>query len=281
MPLPVSPTAAESTAPGSAAYLRAATEDVLGWSDPKRRLREALAENDFLLYAQHIRALKPELIARPCCEILLRLREEEDNMLPPGGFFPVAEALGMIEDIDRWVVANTVAWCAALADDPTAPVYCVNLSTDAVRNPEFAKHVRTLIQAAAIHGKHLCFEICEADIIAHPQDVRGFIGALRPQGCRFTLDGFGSTQMSFTHLRDLPINYLKIDGSIIRNILRNPGDLARARAITATCKKLDIRSIAGHVETPEILAKLTEIGCDYAQGFGVALPGPLNVLGSD
>ena len=94
---------------GDAVYLRAITENILGWSNPKARLDKALANDDFLLFAQRIIALNPRPQDQACLEIL---REEEDNMLPPGGFFPAAEALSMLEDIDRWVVRHTVAWCA-------------------------------------------------------------------------------------------------------------------------------------------------------------------------
>ncbi len=262
-------------------YLRTATEDVLGWGNPQQRLKQALAKDDFLLYAQPMRALKPEPGDAPCLEILLRLREEEDNMLPPGGFFPFAAALDMLEDIDRWVVRHTIAWCARTEIRLRSPVCCINLSSSALRNPEFASFVRAQINAAGIPGRCLCFEIGEADALEYPQEFRGFIGALRTQGCRFTLENFGSVQVSFTHIRNLPIDYLKIDSGIIHGILRGPGELARARAISTTCRKLGIYSVATHVETPDVLAKLAEIGFDYAQGFIIAQPVPLSGIGLD
>lgn len=255
--------------------LRAVTADVLGWGDPRTRLQKALDEDHFLLYAQRIQALKPDPADRPFCEILVRLQEEEDHMLPPGEFFTVAEELGMLQDIDRWVVAHTIAWCTRIEVRLRSPLCCLNLSADALRNPAFAGYVRALIESEGVPGSCLCFEICETDVLEHPQDVRGFINVLKPRGCSFTLDGFGSVQMSFNHLRDLPVDYLKIDSSIIQNMLHGPGELARARAISTICRKLGIRAIAGHVEKPEIFAKLVEIGFDYAQGFGIGLPAPI------
>lgn len=257
-------------------YLRSATGDILGWSDPQRRLQKALTEDDFLLYAQPIRALKAESGNVPCLEILLRLQEEEDNLLPPGGFFPVAEALDMLENIDRWVVSHTITWCARTEIRMRSPVCCINLSTSAVRNPDFAGFVRAQINAAGIPGQCLCFEINEVDALEYPNDVRGLIGVLRPKGCQFTIENFGSVRMSFAHIRDLPLNFLKVDSGIIHSILRGPGELARARAISATCRKLGIGSIAAHVETQDVLTKLIEIGFDYAQGFGIAQPVPLS-----
>lgn len=257
---------------GDAVYLRAITENILGWSNPKARLDKALASDDFLLLAQRIMALKPRLQDQPFLEILLRLREEEDNMLPPGGFFPVAEALDMLEDIDRWVVRHTITWCAASAEDANAPMCCVNLSTEALLNPDFSVYVRSQLKKQGVSGSRLCFEITESDAIAQPGAALKFIRALKPQGCRFTLDNFGSVKVSFAHIKDLPIDYLKIDGSIIQNIITSSGDLARARAISLTCQRLGIRAIAQSVESKVVLAKLTEIGFDYAQGFGIAHP---------
>lgn len=263
---------------GDVVYLRAITEDILGWSDPKARLQKALKNDDFLLYGQRIMAINPRPEDQNCLEILLRLQEEEDNMLPPGGFFPVAEALGMLEDIDRWVVRHTVAWCAESAKAVNAPMCCINLSSDALLNPDFSVFVRTQLKQHKVHGSRLCFEITEPDVIAHSEAVRKFIRALKPQGCQFTLDNFGSVKVSFAHIKDLPIDYLKIDGSIIQNIMTSAGDLARARAISLTCQRLGIRVIAQSVENQPMLTKLREIGFDYAQGFVISHPGPLTDL---
>jgi len=256
-------------------YLRAVTEDILGWDDPKARLEKALADDNFLLYAQRIRSLKAGPDSHNACEILLRLREEEDNMLPPGGFFPVAEALGMLEDIDRWVVAHTVAWCAAHAD---GPMCCINLSTDSICNPEFAGFVRKQINHAKLPGNRLCFEINETDALAQPAGVRSFIKVLKALDCRFALDHFGSVKISFAHLANLPVDYLKIDGSIVQNIIKSPSDFARARAISLTCQRLNIRTIAQNVERKDILVKLREIGFDSGQGFGISRPCPIDKL---
>lgn len=261
----------------NAVYLRAITEDILGWADPGKRLREALAGDDFLLFVQRIRPLKPG-IEPDCCEILLRLREEEDNMLPPGGFFPVAEALGMLEDIDRWVLARAIAWRVGSANSAAAGFCSINLSTDSICNPSFAGYARSRIAAAGFPARQVCFEITEADSLAHPVAARAFMSALKPLGCRFTMDNFGSVKVSFAHLKDLPVDFLKVDGSIVQNILKNPGDLARARAISLTCQRLGVGSIAGNVESPDVLAKLQEIGFDYAQGFGIALPCRIEAL---
>lgn len=263
---------------GDVLYLRAITEDILGWSDPRARLQKALNNDDFLLYSQRIIAIADYPEDQYCLEILLRLREEEDNMLPPGGFFPVAEALGMLEDIDRWVVRRTVTWCAESAKTNNVPMCCINLSSDALLNPDFAVFVRAQLKQHKVHGSRLCFEITEPDVIAHPEAARKFIRALKPQGCQFTLDNFGSVKVSFAHIKDLPIDYLKVDGSIIQNIRTSTGDFARAQAISLTCQRLGIRAIAQSVESKSVLARLREIGFDHAQGFGISHPEPITDL---
>jgi len=263
------------TPDGNSVYLRAVTEDILGWSDPKARLKKALAENDFLLFAQRIHSLQTRLPAAFFCEVLLRLREEEDNMLPPGGFFPVAESLGMLEDIDRWAVKNTLSWSAGKAD---APVCFINLSLDSIRNPAFAVYVRQQIETKKVPGTQLCFEITEPDVLVQADAVRQLISSLKPRGCLFALDNFGSVKVSFNHVKDLPIDYLKVDGSIIQNILKSSGNLARARAISLTCQRLGIRTIAQNVEQKDVMTKLHEIGFDYVQGFGISHPGPIEGL---
>lgn len=263
------------TPDGDSVYLRAITEDILGWSDPAARLKTALAQNHFLLYAQRIHSLQAGAPGPFFCEVLLRLREEEDNMLPPGGFFPVAEALGMLEDIDRWVVDQTLSWRAKRANPP---VCFINLSIDSICNPAFAVYVRRRIEASQMPGNNLCFEITEPDLLARPDEVHRFIRTLKPLRCMFALDNFGSVKISFNHIKGLSIDHLKVDGSIIQNILKSPGDLARAQAISLTCQRLGIRTIAQNVEHREVLAKLREIGFGYVQGFGISRPRPIDAL---
>lgn len=264
---------------GETIYLRSITDELMGWDDPRAKLEYALSANQFLLFAQKIIALKGDLPDPLCYEILLRLREEEDNLLPPGGFIPVAERYGMMEDIDRWVVRNVIAWYVERkSGDPAwrAPLFCINLSKAAVCGPEFARFVQYEVRQRNFDARALCFEIEEEEIINQHAHVQRFINSLKPLGCRFTVDAFGSVKVSFTHLKGLAIDFIKIDGIIIQNILRDPAELAKARAINTVCRKIGIRTIAEFVESRETLDQLSEIGVDYVQGFGVALPEPLS-----
>jgi EAL domain-containing protein (putative c-di-GMP-specific phosphodiesterase class I)/PAS domain-containing protein len=266
---------------GETLYLRSITDELMGWDDPRSKLEHALKGNQFLLFAQKILPIKTGAPDPDCYEVLLRLREEEDNLLPPGGFIPIAERFGMLEELDRWVVRSVLSWCAdrqTAAPRRRIPLCCVNLFDATVTNVEFARFVLAELARTRVDGRSLCFEISEQDILNHHATVQRFANALRPAGCRFTVDGFGSVKVSFTHLKGLPLDFIKIDGIIIQNILRQPTDLAKARAINTVCSKIGLRTIAEFVETTETLAKLREIGVDYVQGFGVARPQPISKI---
>ena len=262
-----------------ALYLRSITDELMGQEeDPREKLTRALAEDEFLLYAQKILPLKSGGPDPLFFEILLRLREEEDNLVPPGGFLPIAERYGMMPDLDRWVVRTLASWSSTRSRAEPGwrmPLYCVNLSESVLGNAEFARFVRSELQSWNFPGQQLTFEIAEQDAINHHSDVARLMSALKPAGCRFTIDGFGSTKVSFSYLKGLQLDFIKIDGSIILNILRDSAELAKTRAINTVCRKLGVRTIAATVETKESLTQLREIGVDYVQGFGIARPGPI------
>jgi EAL domain-containing protein (putative c-di-GMP-specific phosphodiesterase class I) len=261
-----------------ALYLRSIAAELMGSEDPRERLARALAGDEFLLYAQKILPLKSGAADPVLFEVLLRLREEEDNLLPPGGFIPIAERYGMMPDLDRWVMRSLMAWSTARARAQPAwrmPLFCVNLSEPVLGNADFARFVRSELQSRNFSGRQVTFEILEQDAINHHADVVRLMAALKPAGCRFTIDGFGSTKVSFSYLKGLQLDFIKIDGSIILNLLRDAGELAKTRAINTVCHKLGICTIAETVETREALTKLREIGVDYVQGFGIARPGPI------
>lgn len=268
-------------APGESAdtlHLRSITDELMTGVDPRTRLANALQRNEFLLFAQKILSLKSGAPEPDCYEILLRLQEEEDNLVPPGGFLPVAERCGMLEEIDRWVVRSVIAWCLnklRTSPDWRMPLFCINLSKASVISAEFAGFVRQELERTDFPARVLCFEISEPDAIKQNDGVRRLIAALRPAGCRFSIDDFGSAKVSFSYLKGLAVDFLKIDGSIIRNLTRDPAELAITRAINTECQKAGIRTVAESVENKETLNKLREIGVDYVQGFGIAYPAPI------
>jgi EAL domain-containing protein (putative c-di-GMP-specific phosphodiesterase class I)/PAS domain-containing protein len=245
--------------------------------NPRAELVRALQEDEFILFAQTIRPLAPTPYPW-LFEVLLRLREEEQYMAPPGGFFPVAERYNLMPEIDRWVVRNLIKWTGEKQrSDPAwrMPLYCVNLAGASLHDPEFALYVRHEVQSRKFPGGNLCFEIAEPDVLNQHTAVRAFMSAMRPLGCRFSLDNFGSTQESFAPLKGLTLDFLKIDGTIIQNILTRPDDYTRTQDIVTASHRIGIRTIAAFVESDATLGKLREIGTDYAQGFGISKPGPI------
>jgi EAL domain-containing protein (putative c-di-GMP-specific phosphodiesterase class I)/PAS domain-containing protein len=263
---------------GETVYLESMTEQLIGGSDPRDRLVQALQEDQFILFAQKIKPLAANAPDPHCFEVLLRMQEEEDHMLPPGGFFPVAERYNLMGEIDRWVVRNLLKRCAGKKrDDPAwrMPLYCVNLCGATLCDIGFPRYVESELERYAVPAGNLCFEIAEPDLLDHYRDVHALMRALRPLGCRFTADAFGSVKVSFAPFRELKFDFVKIDGIIIQNMLREQSDLAKTRAIALACRKIGVRTIAEFVETEETLARLRDIGIDYAQGFGIGKPEPL------
>ncbi len=275
---PAPPIAPPGESTGEALYLQSITDQLISGKDPRAKLVQALQEDQFILFAQTIRPLAASTSGPRLFEVLLRLQEEEQYMAPPGGFIPVAEQHNLMVDIDRWVVRNVIKQGLQQQRGDAAwrmPLYCVNLAGVSLRDPQFALYVRDELQREKFPAGNLCFELAEPDVTNDHAAAKAFMGALRPLGCRFTLDAFGSTKVSFAPLKGLPLDFLKIDGVIIQSLLKDPAELAKTRAIVHASKQIGVRTIAEFVETEETCAKLLEIGVDYAQGFGIGRAAPL------
>lgn len=282
---PDPPTDPRTIQPGGegsqALYLRLLNEQLVGWGNPRAMLERALEQDDqFLLLGQKLLSLKSGAADPLLYEVLLRLKQEETNMLPPGGFFPIAESLGMMPDIDRWVVRHVITWAIGWAKKNPGkhlPLMCVNLSGETFEDKSFLPFLEKQLNQAGLQPRALCFELNETDIIEYHRRARDFVAAVRPR-CRVTVDSFGSVKVSFGHLAGLTVDFIKIDGVITQDILRDPAALVKVRAINTASQKLGIRTVAEFVETRQILDKLRETGVDYVQGFGIARPEPLDKI---
>ena len=267
---------------GETLYLESMAEQLISNGDPRERLVQALRKDQFILFAQKIESIAPGSEHGQYLEVLVRLQEEEEHLLPPGSFFPVAERYHLLGEIDRWVVHNLLKWSAARQrDDPAwlMPLCCVNLSSTSLCDPAFASYVQSELKHSNISGKGLCFELAELDLIRHHHNVQALMSLLRPLGCRFTVEAFvGSDEVSFAPFKDLKLDFLKIDGIIIQNILTDSFALAKTKAIVLACQQLGVRTIAELVETEATVAQLRKIGVDYIQGFGISRPAPLAQL---
>jgi diguanylate cyclase (GGDEF)-like protein/PAS domain S-box-containing protein len=242
------------------------------------RIPAALAEGRFALYAQWIVPVQLDATGPPHCELLLRMLDESGELVPPMAFIPAAERYGLMPAIDRWVVEHAFAAMARARVGGSSDLqFSINLSGASLNDGDFLKFVEEQFAAAAIPFRSICFEITETAAIANLARAREVIDRLRSLGCQFSLDDFGTGLSSFSYLKSLRVDYLKIDGSFIRNVARDPIDRVMVDAINRVGHEMDLCTIAEFVESDEILAMLRSVGVDYAQGYGIAVPMPLDL----
>jgi diguanylate cyclase (GGDEF)-like protein/PAS domain S-box-containing protein len=243
------------------------------------RITRALAEERFCLYFQSIMPLLTPQVGRVHGEILLRMIDEQGQLVSPATFIPAAERYNLMPSIDRWVIRTafkTMAQTLPEAPDKTAVVgVSINLSGQSLCDDHLLEFVIEQFRHSGIAAERVCFEITETAVIANLARAMHLITSLRELGCRFALDDFGSGLSSFAYLKRLPVDYLKIDGSFVRGMLENPIDYAIVDSINQIGHVMGILTIAEFVENAAILARLRALGVDYAQGYGIARPQPL------
>ncbi|MCI0733938.1 MAG: EAL domain-containing protein [Methylococcaceae bacterium] len=241
------------------------------------RIHEAIEKNRFVLYAQPIVPLGLEDGQGKHCEILTRMVSEEGQLILPGAFFPASERFNLSPRLDRWVVENTLNWLASNPERLSGLSMCsINLSGHSLGDEEFQNFVTELLGRLNIPPEKICFEITETAAISNLTRAIHFIRALKEQGCRFALDDFGSGLSSFAYLKNLPVDYLKIDGMFITDILDDPIDFAMVRSINEIGQLMGKKTIAEFVESDAIRHKLQQIGVNYIQGYAVGPPVPLD-----
>jgi diguanylate cyclase (GGDEF)-like protein len=241
------------------------------------RLNRALEEDRFALYFQPIIpcANKPGHVTH--LEILIRLIDDDGSVIAPGAFLPAAEKYNLVSSIDRWVIEHTMVWLAATNSSGNRPVnVAVNLSGQTIGSPEMLKFITDKTDETGASPEHIIFDITETAAITNITSATSFMLTLRGYGFRFSLDDFGSGLSSFTYLKKLPIDFLKIDGAFVRDILSDPVDYAMVRSINELGQLLGKETIAEYVETLELADELQRMGINYAQGHAYARPLPLN-----
>ncbi len=243
------------------------------------KINDALSQNRLCLYEQEIAVLNPELSGcLPHSEILIRLQDETGELVGPVEFIPAAERFGLMDDIDRWVIEQVVEHLRQrrLRNLPDK-IYSVNLSGFTLGDPSLARFVLNAIDRANIDASLLHFEVTETAAIRHLDSAVEFMSLLKDRGSCFYLDDFGSGLSSFSYLKELPVDYLKIDGSFVKAMLTESVSLAMVSTINHLAHSMSLKTVAEYVESDALKQKLSEIGVDFVQGFGISKPHPLSV----
>ncbi len=243
-------------------------------------LRGAVEEDRFRLFCQPIVPLADP--AEPVhYELLLRMLDTEGKIVPPNAFIPAAERYGLMAAIDRWVIRTAFGRYRELFHGPGSSQIAINLSGNTLNDESLFDFIQERMLEHEIPPLRVCFEITETAAIHNLSRVTRFIVAMKESGCRFALDDFGSGLSSLTYLKNLPVDYLKIDGSFVRNMTEDAVDRAMVSAINEVGHTTGLRTVAEHVHSDEIVEILREMGIDYAQGYALGRPRPVEEIIGD
>lgn len=238
------------------------------------KISKALEEDRFQLYQQPIVSVINN--SRDHVEILLRMIDEDNHIVSPGAFMPAAERYGLMPAIDRWVIHKIFKYIGDRStSDPirgTDREFAVNLSGDSINDDTLLDYILEEKETHNVPLKNICFEITETVAISNLSKATVFINKLKTHGCKFALDDFGSGLSSFAYLKNLPVNYLKIDGGFVKDICNDVIDRAMVESIQQVGKVMQLDTIAEHVEDELTLLVLKEIGVDFVQGFYLGRP---------
>jgi EAL domain-containing protein (putative c-di-GMP-specific phosphodiesterase class I) len=260
-------------AAGEMKFLDQMSDALAGWNDPAAHLRDALQRNELQLYCQPILALQGG--GFQIAEVLARLREEEKALLPPGDFLPVFEHFRMMPDLDRWVVRHVIDH---RSKGSRIGRFSINISGQTLADLDFPGFVADELRSARVPAAALLFEIDESDVLQQPPVAEGFARAMKSVGCGLMIDSFARRSVSFAPLKALHVDFVKVDGSIVRNILKSPHALAKLGAVVRVGEVIGVGVIAECVEAQDILSRLKALGAGYAQGFGICRPHAIEQL---
>jgi EAL domain-containing protein (putative c-di-GMP-specific phosphodiesterase class I) len=238
------------------------------------RITNAVEEERFELFFQPIIGIGEKIgNNRGHYELLLRMRDEKGELVGPNQFIPAAERYNLMSTLDRWVIHEALSELADRNDDGEARyTLAINLSGTSLSEDRFLDFVIDELKKQKLPDGAICFEITETAAISNLSRVVHFMQTLKKLGCKFSLDDFGSGLSSFTYLKNLPVDYLKIDGQFIRNVAEDTVDESMVKAISSVGHAMGIETIAERVESKQVLDKLGALGIEFAQGYYIARP---------
>ena len=235
------------------------------------RINSALDNNEFILYFQKIASLKNK--KHEHYEVLVRMLDKDGSTIPPNSFIPAAERFDIMSSVDRWVIGNTLS---IMQNEQYHDIdFSVNLSGQSLSDLKFMQDCIYLINKSKVNPIRLCFEITETAMIENLSNAIRSVSTLRGLGCKIALDDFGSGLSSFAYLKNLPVDYLKIDGSLIKDIENDPVNITMVKSIIHIGQSMGLKTIAEYVENDITLNILRDLDIDYVQGYGIAQPVPI------
>ena len=241
------------------------------------KIQRGLDENRFCLWRQDIRPIETARAEPPFSELLIRLIDDEGNVIAPGSFIPAAERYGQIATIDRWVVKTALGFMANGGEPDQDSRFAINISGQSLGADGFLDYITHEIEATGIAAQRVFFEITETSAIANLPKAMRFITVLKEMGCFFVLDDFGQGLSSFGYLKSLPLDFIKIDGTFVREMVEDPIQAALVSSIRDIGRVMGLQTIAESVEDEATFDALVEIGIDYVQGYYLDRPKPLTV----
>ncbi len=250
-------------------------EKLLSWID---RLNTVLSSDTIILRGQSIQPLlEPEDSTH--YEILLAIKDAQGEPSSPEEFIEAAECYNRMQRVDRWVIENTFKWLSELPDQQkNLPSVSINLSGNSINDDHFVDFILEQFAKFKIPTTQICFEVTETATINNLAEAADFIREIKKVGCKFSLDDFGSGNASYQYLKHLPVDYLKIDGMFVKDIVNNKNDYALVKSINEIAHLMGKKTIAEYTESEDILTRLKEIGVDYAQGYAISKPIPLSQI---
>lgn len=259
---------------------RAGDEELVrrqSYMDLVGRIQDTLRSDRFTLYCQPMVPLQSG-VKDVHAEVLLRMLDESGEIIPPGLFLPAAERYHLMPAIDRWVVGRAVSMLdeSAVFDQHPGMIISVNLSGQTLSDQSFVRYVNDILDDSSVAARNLCFEITETTAISDADQAQRFIAAFQERGVLFALDDFGTGLSTFSYLKQLPVDFLKIDGSFVKEICDDPVAETMVSAINQVGHTMNLKTIGEFVENEAIRERLAALGVDYGQGYGIAKPKPFS-----
>lgn len=240
-----------------------------------KRVLNTIENGEYCLFRQLITPLSVVSTETEYYEILIRLKETDKVILMPQEFLPIAQMNGHMLSLDRWVVTQIIEWNSNLNKSDRKrknSLFFINLSEDSIGDLGFPEFLETSLQDHNISGAALCFEIPAVELVLRNSEIAEFIDKVKKYGCCIAISGFGQDRILFDLMQGIKVDFVKIDGSIIRNILHETADLTTVTAISKEAKKFSVQTIAESVENEELINKLQKAGIDFVQGYGISRP---------